>query len=79
MVNELPPFKSKKSQDVGALLEFLHTPVTSTDIKFELISNGLQDHIALPDYVDLVNRTRIELSDWVRKNGNKEVREKAGL
>lgn len=78
-VNDLPPFKSKKSQDVGALLEFLHTPVTATDIKFELISNGLQDHIALPDYVDLVNRTRTELSSWINKNGNNTVRKKAGL
>jgi 7-cyano-7-deazaguanine synthase in queuosine biosynthesis len=77
-INDLK-FLRKKGQDVSALLDFLKSPISRNDIKFEIISNGIRDLICLSDYVELIQRTRDELARWVRREGNEQVRSKAGL
>lgn len=72
-------FTSKKGQDIGTMLDFLAELITDRDIKFELIANGLKDQDHLYDYIDLIKRTRNELTDWIRKTGNIAVRNKAGI
>ena len=75
----LIPFKLKKTQDVGICLDFIKKNITKDDIKTELIVNGIKNINKLNKYVDVVWRTRIELSKWIDKNGNSVIKTKAGL
>lgn len=70
---------TKKGQDVGALLDFLKENVSKNNFKFELIANGLQDYERINEYMKLIERTRIELISWIKKEGNSNVRSKGGL
>lgn len=72
-------FDRQKGQDVGALLDFLKRKPSKEEIKCEIIANGMQDQVNLYNYINLIIRTRLELSAWVAKNGNTFVRIKAGL
>lgn len=78
-INTLAPFKTKKSQDVGACLDFLHTPLTKNEIKQELIVNGIKDPKKLDKFADVVIKTRLELEAWVKKVGNSGIKSKAGI
>lgn len=78
-IDSLVPFELKKTQDVGICLDFLKKKLTKEDIKTELIVNGVKNIDKLNCYVDVVWRTRIELSKWVEKNGNTVIKSKAGL
>jgi 7-cyano-7-deazaguanine synthase in queuosine biosynthesis len=78
-INTLVPFLSKKSQDVGACLDFLHSPLSKEEIKQELIVNGVKNLNKLNQYVEVVWRTREELKIWVKKVGSNTVRRKAGI
>lgn len=78
-INNLPPFQSKKSQDVGACLDYLKNPITKEEIKQELIVGGVKNLSKLNQYVDVVWRTREELKMWVKKVGNSTVKAKAGV
>jgi hypothetical protein len=78
-INSLMPFLSKKSQDVGACLDFLSTPITKDEVKQELIVNGVKNLSKLNHFVDVVLRTKVELSKWVKKVGNSSIKSKAGL
>lgn len=70
---------TKKWQDVGSMLDFLHEKADTNKLKFELISNGLQGQPNLYNYIDLIRRTKKELSNWVKSKGNTFVKTKAGL
>lgn len=72
-------FKTKKGQDVGTMLDFLNETISDREIKFELISNGLKDQPNLYHYINLISRTRIELTAWVAKYGTFAVKNKAGI
>lgn len=78
-INSLAPFLSKKSQDVGACLDYLNNPITKEEIKQELIVNGVKNLSKLNQYVDVVWRTRLELKQWVKKEGNSTIKSKAGV
>lgn len=78
-INSLAPFLKKKTQDVGACLDFLNRELTKEDIKQELIVNGVKNLSKLYEYVDVVWRTREELRRWVNITGDDEVKLKAGL
>ena len=78
-INSLIPFKTKKTQDVGVCLDFLKKPLAKQEIKTELIINGIKNLNKLNNYVEVVCRTRAELSNWVEKNGNAIIKSKAGL
>lgn len=72
-------FKRKKGQDVGSLLEFLKATPSLKEIKFEIIANGVQDLLHLNSYIQLIQRSRVELANWIREVGNVAVRAKAGF
>jgi len=78
-INNLPPFKKKKGQDVSILLDFLQKNITKDEIKTELIVNGIKNLNKLDKYVDVVWRTRSELSKWIGTNGSSYIKSKAGL
>lgn len=75
-INNLPPFKKRKGQDVNILLDFLRKKIGKDEIKTELIVNGIKNLDKLDKYVDVVWRTRNELSKWISKNGNRYIRSK---
>ncbi|RYE39287.1 MAG: hypothetical protein EOP48_25965 [Sphingobacteriales bacterium] len=77
-INSLIPFLSKKSQDVGACLDFLSNPLTKEEIKQELIVNGVKNLSKINQYADVVCRTRQELRNWVNTVGNSTIRSKVG-
>ncbi|MBC8053798.1 MAG: hypothetical protein H7Y13_12105 [Sphingobacteriaceae bacterium] len=78
-INLLNPFTRQKGQDAGACLEFLKTPLSSRAIKQELIVNGIKELGKLDKYVGVVERTRTELKQWVKKVGNTVIKSKAGI
>lgn len=80
-LNDMFPLKEKneKSQDSGAMLNFLAKRITKQEIKQELIVNGVRDLSKIKNYVDVVWRTREELKNWVRKVGNNYVKNKANV
>src|SRR5690606_12377553 len=53
-IDSLVPFLSKKSQDVGACLDYLNNSITKEEIKQELIVNGVKNLSKLNQYVDVV-------------------------
>jgi 7-cyano-7-deazaguanine synthase in queuosine biosynthesis len=71
--------KTKKGQDMGALLNFINDPLTLKKIKNELIVNGIKDLEKLDKYADLVKRTRLELGKYINKFGSHVIKRKAGL
>lgn len=78
-INSLIPFLSKKSQDVGACLDFLKNPITKEEIKQELIVSGVKNLSKLNQFVDVIWRTREELRQWIKKVGNSTIKSKAGV
>ncbi len=71
--------RTKKGQDMGALLNFLKKPLTLREVKNELIVNGIKDLEKLNQYGDLVIRTRSELKEYIKQLGSTEIKKKAGL
>lgn len=78
-LNSLFPFLTKKGQDAGACLEFLQKTLNKKEIKQELLINGLKDLEKSNKYVNVVERTRIELKKWVQEVGNSNVKQRTGL
>ncbi|WP_299760949.1 Qat anti-phage system QueC-like protein QatC [uncultured Pontibacter sp.] len=70
---------NKRGQDLNACLDFLGTPLNIETIKVELLINGLNDLNSLSQYAIVVNNTRDELKDWIRRSPDSMIRNKAGL
>lgn len=63
----------KVAEDFFAMLNFLKTNLTREDIKRELRIAGMGGFDDLDEYVDLVVRTRAELSAMVRADNNSTI------
>ena len=74
-----PFLKSKQGQDFNACLEFLNETFSDIEIRNELLINGVKNLEKLEDYVDLVKRSRKELSSWINKTGSPYIKTKAGI
>lgn len=61
------------SEDFFAMLHFLKTDLTREQIKKELIIARMAGFADLEEYVDLVVRTRAELSAMVRNDQNSVI------
>lgn len=78
--NHKPFFLSKQGQDLNACFDFLGKKLSNQDIRQELVINGIKDYSKLDRYVDLVVRTREELTELINKTcTDSEKRKKAGL
>ncbi|MBB6609686.1 hypothetical protein H7F15_01425 [Pontibacter sp. Tf4] len=69
----------KRGQDLDACLEFLKNNLSFDDIQTELIVNGLNDFSMVPQFANVVQKTRKELKDWIRQNPDSVIRHKAGM
>ena len=65
----------KLSEDFFAMLHFLKADLTREQIKRELIIAGMTNFEDLEEYVDLVVRTRAELSAMIRDENNSTILE----
>lgn len=63
----------KVAEDFFAMLNFLKTDITRDNIKSELRIAGMGSFDDLDEYVDLVVRTRAELSAMIRADNNSPV------
>lgn len=77
---KLTPFLlTKQGQDISACFDFLKKNLSKDEIKEELLVAGIIDLIKIDDYVDVVVRTRVELTEYVYRYGNAVVKKKLGL
>ena len=77
---KLTPFLlTKQGQDISACFNFLKKNLSKDEIKEELLVAGIIDLIKIDDYVDVVVRTRVELTEYVYRYGNAVVKKKLGL
>ena len=63
----------KVAEDFFAMLDFLKKDLTREDIRRELRIAGMRSFSDLDDYVDLVVRTRAELSAMIRDDNNATI------
>lgn len=77
--NATPFLFSKQGQDFNACLDFLAKNLTIDQVRNELLINGITKADKLDSYVKLVLRSREELRNWVKKVGNSQVKNKAGI
>lgn len=56
--------------DIQALIAFLRRRLTNREIAAGLLGNGSLPLSRLPDYVDLVQRMRAEVLEWLRSKGS---------
>ena len=61
------------AEDFFAMLNFLRTDLTREQIKRELMIAGMGGFEDLDEYVDLVVRTRAELSAMIRADNNSTI------
>lgn len=72
--NQTPFLLSKQGQDFNACLNFLKRELSDTDIRTELLVNGIKQLDKLDQYVELIKRSRAELTKWINKTGNNSLK-----
>ena len=76
---QLNNMKQVRSRDFRTLLYFLKTRLNARIIRQELLISGIDDNDDLESYIQLTMRSYQQVLDWVRKNGRREIRNKAGI
>lgn len=74
-----PFLLSHQGQDTKACLDFLNNPLSTQDIKQELLVGGINDLSKIDQYVNVVLRTREELIELISSIGNIEIKKRVGL
>ena len=74
-----PFLLSHQGQDTKACLDFLNNPLSTQDIKQDLLVGGINDLSKIDQYVNVVLRTREELIELISSIGNIEIKKRVGL
>jgi hypothetical protein len=69
----------KRNRDFKSLLYFLRNRCTKEVIETELIANGITGKEGVNTYTDFVLHSYEQVKEWLRANGNTEVKRMAGL
>jgi 7-cyano-7-deazaguanine synthase in queuosine biosynthesis len=69
----------EKLPDVPAFIDYMKKPLTIEDIEKNLLVNGTLPLDKVGEYADVVKRTRIEISEWIRKKGSVEIKNILGI
>jgi hypothetical protein len=72
-------YSLEKLPDVPAFLDYIRNPLTVEDIEKNLLINGTLPLDKVSQYADVVNRTRIQIVDWIRDKGSVEIKKKLGI
>lgn len=65
--------------DVAAFLDYMVNPLSVEDIEKNLLVNGTLPLGKAEQYASVVNRSRSQISDWVRDKGSVEIKKKLGI
>ena len=65
--------------DVAAFLDYIVNPLSVEDIEKNLLVNGTLPLDKVEQYASVVNRTRSQISDWIRNKGSVEIKKKLGI
>ena len=65
--------------DVAAFLDYIVNPLSVEDIEKNLLVNGTLPLDKVEQYASVVNRTRSQISDWIRDKGSVEIKKKLGI
>ena len=69
----------EKLPDVPAFLDYMRNPLSVEDIEKNLLVNGTLPLDKVEQYASVVNRTRKQISDWIRDKGSVEIKKKLGI
>lgn len=69
----------KRNRDFKSLLYFLKNRCTREVVETELIANGIIGKSNVKTYTDFVLHSYEQVKEWLRANGNAEVKRMAGL
>lgn len=72
-------YKLENLPDVAAFLDFMVNQLSVEDIEKNLLVNGTLPLDKVEQYANVVNRTRSQISDWVRDKGSDEIKKKLGI
>lgn len=76
---QLDNMKQKRSRDFRTLLYFLKTRFNEKVIKQELLISGIDSADELDNYIELTMRSYQQVLDWINRNGDRVIKNKAGL
>lgn len=76
---QLNNMEQKRSRDFRTLLHFIKTRFNERTFRQELLINGVDNIRDLEDYTNLAIHSYQQVVDWVKKNGNTEIRYKARI
>ena len=65
--------------DVATFIDYMVNPLSVEDIEKNLLINGTLPLDKVEQYASVVNRTRIQISDWIRDKGSIEIKKKLGI
>ncbi|MCG6188662.1 Qat anti-phage system QueC-like protein QatC [Maribellus maritimus] len=65
--------------DVAAFIDYMGSPLTIEDIEKNLLINGTLPLDKVNQYAQVVNRTREQITDWIRDEGSVEIKKKLGI
>jgi hypothetical protein len=79
--NLFKPIKKplEKLPDIPAFLDFMKNVLLIEDIEKNLLVNGTLPLDKVREYADVVNRTRNEITNWIREKGSVEIKEILGV
>lgn len=69
----------EKLPDIPAFLDYMKKSFTIEDIEKNLLVNGTLPLDKVRDYAEVVIRTRIEISNWIRVKGSIEIKNTTGI
>ena len=72
-------YSLEKLPDVPAFLDYMRTSLTVEDIEKNLLINGTLPLDKVEQYAQVVNRTREQITDWIRDKGSVEIKKKLGI
>jgi len=72
-------YKLENLPDVAAFLDYMENSLSVEDIEKNLLINGTLPLDKVRQYADVVNRTRIQIADWIREKGSVEIKKKLGI
>lgn len=70
---------AKNLPDISALINYISTPIKKEEVERNLLINASFPIDQLPNYTDVVMRTRDEIKEWVKAKADDETRKSFGL
>jgi len=69
-------FPLEKLPDVPAFIDYMQKEILIEDIERNLLVNGSLDLDKIGQYADVVDRSRREIVNWIRAQGETELKKK---